>query len=57
MNRIAIIERNGNPRRELVVDDRSLTEHFVGRTGSHPSQVFAIGWTGAPIIELRERIC
>jgi hypothetical protein len=49
MNHIALIERNGNPRFDAVIDGRQLQEHFVGRRGAHPSQVFALGWKGARI--------
>jgi hypothetical protein len=49
MNHITLIDRNGNPRFDLVVDGRRLQEHFVGRHGNHPSQVFAMGWKDAQI--------
>jgi hypothetical protein len=49
MNHIALIERNGNLRFDVVIDGRQLQEHFVGRQGAHPSQVFALGWKGAQI--------
>lgn len=49
MNHITLIERDGNPRFDAVIDGRHLQEHFVGRLGAHPSQVFALGWKGARI--------
>jgi len=49
VNHIALIEREGNPQFDIVIDGRQLQEHFVGRHGAHPSQVFAIGWKGAQI--------
>ena len=56
MNHIALIERNANPRFDAVIDGRQLQEHFVGQRGSHPSQVFALGWQGAPIDVQRDSL-
>jgi hypothetical protein len=44
MNRISIVESGRNPRLSILIDDRPLAEHFVGRRGAHPSQVFVLGW-------------
>ena len=56
MNHIALIERHGNPRFDAIIDGRQLQEHFVGRRGTHPSQVFALGWQGAPIDVQRDSL-
>lgn len=29
---------------DIVIDGKSLSHHFVGRTGSHPSQISPLGW-------------
>jgi hypothetical protein len=47
MNQIAISERIGNPRFSVSIDGRALAEHFVGRLGAHPGQVFVLGWSAA----------
>jgi hypothetical protein len=44
MNRISIVRKSSDPRLAVVIDDRPLAEHFMGRRGSHPSQVFVLGW-------------
>jgi hypothetical protein len=49
MNKMTVIERNGNPRFDVAIDGRKLQEHFVGRGGVHPSQLFALGWNGAQV--------
>ena len=56
MNHIALIERNGNPRFAAVIDGSPLQEHFVGRRGAHPSQVFALGWQGAQMDAQRDTL-
>jgi hypothetical protein len=56
MNHIAFIERNGSPRVDVVIDGRKLQEHFVGRSGGHPAQVFALGWKNVQIAAERESI-
>jgi hypothetical protein len=50
MNHIALRERSGNLRFDILIDGHPLQEHFVGRHGSHPSQVFVLGWRTAQII-------
>jgi len=56
MNRITITHRDGNPRHEVLIDDRRLAEYFVGRNGAHPSQVLSIGWANAQKSEERASI-
>jgi hypothetical protein len=47
MNHISLIARSGNPRFAIAVDGRPLAQHFVGRGGAHPDQVFVLGWSTA----------
>ena len=56
MNSIILVERNGNPRFDVVIDRRLLQEHFVGRRGAHPSQVSALGWKNAQIDAQQESL-
>src|SRR5487761_2745313 len=56
MNHIAPIELNGNPRFAAVIDGSLLQEHFVGRRGAHPSQVFALGWKFAQMDAQRDSL-
>lgn len=44
MNRISIVECAPEQRLQILIDDRPLAEHFVGRRGAHPSEV-VLGWS------------